>query len=207
MKAKAGAQAKGITEETSSASVASASAGSGSTSATPSPEALVAEAAKLLKGVTLKPLRVEVDESWIRSALASASNPDYCLIDSGATNALRPAAEEELSSGRAIRVDLASGMAELRINSYGTLLHAGPCQVILPANYLIQLGFSIVWRRKGCRIKHPKKGCLDVTVVKGCPLVSREMGLLLLREYEELQAGVPVLSKSEVQDLVAGLPS
>ena len=206
VKAKAGAQAKGITEETASASVASASAVSGSTSATPSPEALVAEAAKLLKGVTLKPLRVEVDESWIRSALASASNPDYCLMDSGATNALRPAAEEELSSGRAIRVDLASGMAELRINSYGTVLHAGPCQVILPANYLIQLGFSIVWRRKGCRIKHPKKGCLDVTVVKGCPLVSREMGLLLLREYEELQAGVPVLSKSEVQDLVAELP-
>ena len=29
---------------------------------------------------------------------------------------------------------------------------------------------------------------------------------MLLREYEELQAGVPVLSKSEVQDLVAELP-
>ena len=160
----------------------------------------------MLKGVSLKPLSVEVDESWIRSALASASNPDYCLIDSGATNALRPAVEEELREGRAIRVDLASGVTELRINNHGTLLHAGPCQVILPASYLIQLGFSIVWRQKGCRIKHPKKGCLEVTVVKGCPLVSREIGLLLLKEYEERQAGEPVLSKAEVQDLVEGLP-
>ncbi|CAE7537564.1 unnamed protein product, partial [Symbiodinium microadriaticum] len=58
--------------------------------------ALVAEAAKLLKGVSLKPIRLEdVDLSWVNSALTSAADPDYCLIDSGATNALRPAKPEE----------------------------------------------------------------------------------------------------------------
>ena len=205
-KAKAGAQAKGITEEPGQATVASAGSGTAAAPANSTPEALVAEAAKLLKGVSLKPLHLgDVDELWIRSALASASNPDYCLIDSGATNALRPAGEEELSEGRVIRVDLASGVADLRINAHGTLLHAGPCQVILPANYLVQLGFSIVWKRKGCRIKHPKKGCLEVTVVKGCPLVSKEVGLALLKEYEERCARVPVISKAEAQDLNKGL--
>eukprot|EP00439_Symbiodinium_sp_Y106_P041339 s742_g5.t1 len=107
--AKAGAQAKGITEETASASVASASAVSGSTSATPSPEALVAEAAKLLKGVALKPLRVEVDESWIRSALASASNPDYCLIDSGKAGAQAKGITEETASASVASASAVSG--------------------------------------------------------------------------------------------------
>ena len=203
--AKAGAQAKGITEDTSQATVASAGAGGAGTPGVSSPEALVAEAAKILKGVSLKPLHLrDLDESWILSALTSASNPDYCLIDSGATNALRPAGEEELSGSRVIRVDLASGVTDLRINPHGTLLHVGPCQVILPANYLIELGFSITWKRKGCRIKHPKRGCLEVTVVKGCPLVPKEVGLALLSEYEERCAGVPVISKAEAQDLQEG---
>ena len=82
-KAKAGAQAKGITEEPGQATVASAGSGTAAAPANSTPEALVAEAAKLLKGVSLKPLHLgDVDELWIRSALASASNPDYCLIDS-----------------------------------------------------------------------------------------------------------------------------
>ena len=104
VKPKAAAQAKGVTEEvgrkpdlgSENPGVASASAGSGSGV---SQEALLAEAAKLLKGVSLKPLRVEegmIDTSWLRSALVSASDPSFCLVDSGATNALRPAAEHEL---------------------------------------------------------------------------------------------------------------
>ncbi|OLP96614.1 hypothetical protein AK812_SmicGene21126 [Symbiodinium microadriaticum] len=40
----------------------------------------------------------DIDASWVRSALASASDPEFCLVDSGATNALRPA-------GRAYRLD------------------------------------------------------------------------------------------------------
>ncbi|CAE7594279.1 RE2 [Symbiodinium sp. CCMP2592] len=53
----------------------------------------------------------------------------------------------------------------------------------------------------GCRIKHPKKGCLDVTVVKGCPLIPREVGLALLSEYEGRRVGAPLISKVEVMDL------
>ena len=72
-------------------------------------EALTAEAAKLLKGVSFKPVRVEdgtcgcmqaspwsvpalgIDEGWLRSAVVSAADQLLALVDSGATNALRPA--------------------------------------------------------------------------------------------------------------------
>ena len=79
-----------------------------------SQETLVAEAAKLLKGVSLKPIRVDpeqvesVDASWLLSAVTSVSDNDYALVDSGATNALRPAEGPELDACRVIRVDLAS---------------------------------------------------------------------------------------------------
>ena len=93
-------------------------------------EALLAEAAKLLKGVSIKAVRVEdLDVTWLRSALISASDPSYCLVDSGATNALRPASEGELEGCRVIRVDLASGGTDLRVNEFGTLLHTGQCQL------------------------------------------------------------------------------
>ena len=186
-KAKAGAQAKGITEESSRAEASAVNAVSSvvGTSPAPSPASLVAEAAKLLKGVSIRALGVdELDLSWVCSALTSVSDTAYCLVDSGATNALRPADRMELDACRVIKVDLASGTTELRVNDYGTLLHSGACQVIIPAAYLIELGFSISWRRKGCRIKHPTKGLLEVTVVKGCPLIPKEVGLTLLAEYE-----------------------
>ena len=204
------AQAKGI-EETGppvEATVASASAGNSSASPPVNQETLVAEATRLLKGVSLRALRFEDCEgnlAWVRSALANASNPDFCLVDSGATNALRPASKDELGTCRVIHVDLASGGAELMINDCGTLLHPGPCQVILPANYLVQLGFSIVWKKHGCKIKHPKRGLLEVSVVKGCPLIPRDVGLELLRDYENRVSGVALLSKAEVQDLQVGM--
>ncbi|CAE7798008.1 GIP [Symbiodinium necroappetens] len=184
-KAKSGVQAKGVTEEKGEAAASSASGAAASLSATVSQEALVAEATKLLKGVSLRALTLgEVDSSWLRSALASASDPEYCLVDSGATNALRPAEDTELEGCKVIRVDLASGGADLRINGYGTLLHVGQCQVILPASYLVELGYVISWKRKRCKIKHP-----------------RLLGLKLLQEYEERKAGRPVLSKAEIEDL------
>ena len=198
-KAKVQAQAKGVVEEASavpdtpranSVSVASAGTGAGS-----SQETLLAEAAKLLKNVTLKAVRIEgedsdgaldlgIDSSWLLSAIMAPSDLGFALVDSGATNALRPAGPGELDMGRLIKVDLASGVAELRINNGGTLLHAGPCQVIIPAGYLIGLGCSITSKKWGCRIKHPTRGALEVSVVKGCPLVSREVGLEILAECE-----------------------
>ena len=74
------------------------------------------------------------------------------------------------------------------MNKCGTLLSVRPCQTILPACYLVQLGFVIAWKKKGCVIRRRGEAPLQVKVVKGCPLIPREEGLRLLEEYEERQA-------------------
>ena len=179
-------QTKSVTEDSGAEASSSIS--------TPAQEALIAEAAKILKGVALKPLSVSedlleaaaFDRGWLMGAISSASDPQYALVDSGATNALRSAREEELLEAKVIKVDLASGGTELHINKHGTLLSSGPCQVILPAGYLVQLGFTIGWKKKGCVIQRRGKAVLEVKVVKGCPLIPKERGLQLLDEYEGL---------------------
>ena len=142
-KPKAVPQTKSVTEDSGAEASSSIS--------TPAQEALIAEAAKILKEVALKPLSVsedlleaaELDRGWLMGAISSASDPQYALVDSGATNALRSAREEELLEAKVIKVDLASGGTELHINKHGTLFSSGPCQVTLPAGYLVQLGFTI----------------------------------------------------------------
>ena len=78
---------------------------------------------------------------------------------------------------------MASGGTELHVNRYGTLLSTAPCQVIVPAGYLVQLGFSIAWKKKDCVIKRGGERPLEVKVVKGCPLISRDKGLQLLGPF------------------------
>ena len=130
---------------------------------------MIAEAAKLLKGVSLKPLAVGdvaglgIDAGWLRSAKINAADQLFALVDSGDTKALRPAREGELAEAQVIKVDLASGMTELQ----GTLLSASPCQVIVPAGYLIQLGYSIAWKKKGCVIKQASAQAFPGLVLSG----------------------------------------
>ena len=191
------AQAKGVIEDGASlvSGTDSAALPGGSSKAQ---EALLAEAAKLLKGVSIKHISIShdagsldildelgIDKGWLLSAVASASDPRFALVDSGATNALRPADAGELQHAHEIRVDLASGVANLHVNRHGTLLSKAPCQVIIPAAYLVKLGFALSWSRRGCTIKRRGKKPLEVTVVKGCPLISRDVGLQLLRECED----------------------
>ena len=193
-KAKSAPLLKGVTED---ASTEEGTAGGSQGSSQQAQEALLAEAAKLLKGVVLKPVRVEnggeiygcleavqVDQGWLRSAVENASDPRYALVDSGATNALRPARAGELGGSRVIQVDLASGTTELHVNKYGTLLSPKAGQIIIPAGYLVQLGDSTLWKRKGCSIQRGKRETLSVEVVKGCPLIPRDKGLVILEEYE-----------------------
>ena len=196
-KPKSGPQAKGLIEDnvaSSSGTGTSAVTAEGSTKAQ---EALLAEAAKLLKNVSLKHLSLSegkdalqelgIDEGWLISAVTSASDSNFALVDSGATNALRPATAQEIEVARKIKVDLAAGGTYLHINEHGTLLSSQPCQVILPAGYLVQLGFAITWRKKGCIIKRKGQPALEVVLAKGCPLISKEQGPCLLAEYEALK--------------------
>ena len=143
-KGKSAPQAKGIVGDV--GAEASSSSAIGEVEAH---KVLMEEAANLLKGVSLKPLRLAsedpevcsvasfgIDRGWLLNAVMSASDPHYALIDSGATNALRPAEPQELEGSQVIKVDLASGATELHVNGQGTLLSTARCQVIIPAGYL-----------------------------------------------------------------------
>ena len=196
-KPKSGPQAKGLIEDNVASSSGTGTSAVASEGSTKAQEALLAEAAKLLKNVSLKHLSLSegkdalqelgIDEGWLISAVTSASDSNFALVDSGATNALRPATAQELEVARKIKVDLAAGGTYLHINEHGTLLSSQPCQVILPAGYLVQLGFAITWRKKGCIIKRKGQPALEVVLAKGCPLISKEQGLCLLAEYEALK--------------------
>ena len=85
---------KGVTEDT----PGTVGRDSATSVAGDSRETLLAEAAKILKGVSLKPLKVlegewdegelHVTEEWLFSAISGVSDQRYALVDSGATNAL-----------------------------------------------------------------------------------------------------------------------
>ena len=153
------AQAKGVTEEASSSGNGGGSPGSGQDSSVKAQEALLAEAAKILKGVSLKHLSVDegedslqqygIDKGWLISARNSASDGDYALVDSGATNALRPASSQELEAATKIKVDLAAGGTHLHINEHGTL---SKCSALSgnPAGWLpCAVGFCHYLEEKG----------------------------------------------------------
>ena len=129
-------------------------------------------------------LELGIDEAWLRSAIVNDNAADqlFALVDSGATNAVRQAKEGELREAKVIQVDLASGGTELHVNRWSTLLGASPCQVTAPAKYL-----GLSWKKKGCVIRRKGENPLPVSLVKGCPLIPREMGLRLLDEYESLR--------------------
>ena len=210
-KAKGAPVVKGMVEDSGAPSASSGSGNQGVDAGSQVQEALLAEAAKILKGVSLKACKLPkwdlateeepgtgLDLGWLVSAVASASDPTYALVDSGATNALRQAKEGEISAARVIQVDLASGAAELHISRHGTLLSLSLCQVILPAGYLVQLGYSISWKRKGCVIQRAGQAPLEVKVVKGCPLIPKEVGLRLLDEYESMREVGGLVSLNKV---------
>ena len=63
-------------------------------------------------------------------------------------------------------------------------------------------GFSVVWKKGRCVVKRKDRRPLEVKLVKGCPLVSREVGLQLLRDYEE---ALERKKLSAVKPLISGI--
>ena len=69
------------------------------------------------------------------------------------------------------------------------------------------MGFSITWKLGTCVVKRRDRRPLEVKLVKGCPLIPKDVGLQLLREYEEgLEHGVYAALKP-VGSSLSELPS
>ena len=50
-------------------------------------------------------------------------------------------------------------------------------------------------------MKHPSKGTLDVSLVKGCPLIARSVGMKILEDYEALRETEGVVKGVSLVDL------
>ena len=108
------------------------------------------------------------------------------LIDGGATNALRQGSAKELQQASVVKVELAAGQTELRMNEQGTLLTAHRVTPILPLGPAIEcLGMVLEWSTEGIRLTHPTRGELPVTLVKGCPMIAQELLMDLILELED----------------------
>ncbi|CAE7540315.1 RE1 [Symbiodinium sp. CCMP2592] len=132
------------------------------------------------------------------------------LLDSGASNAMRPANPEEYQSGIPVKVTLAGEEERiLRQNRQGTVLveekdmENSATQPIVPLGALVQdLGCSLVWKRGQFRLMHPYRGQLRVKVRNNCPEVTLREANMLIKELEENQ--VAQLT-SQVDSLTARL--
>ena len=111
------------------------------------------------------------------------------LLDSGATNPLRPLKPgEETTSYRQVEVALANGgKTQLAITRGGTLVSPDlDIEPIVPMGLLIGvLGCKATWEEGGITVIHPKIGKLPINQSEGCPQVSRQLALQLIEEIED----------------------
>ncbi|OLP84473.1 Transposon Ty1-NL2 Gag-Pol polyprotein [Symbiodinium microadriaticum] len=118
----------------------------------------------------------------------------WALLDSGATNPFRPAAEGEELSTMPVKVQLADGKTVLlRQNKAGTLMPYNKNQaaegehgtVIVPLGSLVQeLGCSVSWTRRGLEVVHPVYGVISTHVSGACPFIGESRALELIGELE-----------------------
>ena len=111
------------------------------------------------------------------------------LLDSGATNPLRPLKPgEDATSYRQVEVALANGgKTQLAITRGGTLVSPDlDIEPIVPMGLLIGvLGCKATWEEGGITVIHPKIGRLPINQSEGCPQVTRQLALQLIEEIED----------------------
>ena len=118
------------------------------------------------------------------------------LIDSGATNPLRPPRTgESLEKYEEVEVAMADGSsARLRMTPEGTMISPDArVEPIIPMGLLTSLlGCRVEWESSMMKVYHPSRGELQVEMKGGCPHLSRSLTLELIYEVEELKKGTPL---------------
>eukprot|EP00434_Breviolum_minutum_P014564 symbB.v1.2.012841.t1/scaffold887.1/size155094/8 len=149
---------------------------------------------KILEEVThlLKSMRIQTAEPQMRVCQVkqlSASEPRSALLDSGATHCLRKASSlQEWDSAAPVRVMLASGEAELRqCQETSTLLTQEEVQMVLPVAKILEVGYTLLWTKEGCRVEHPSLGKVPVRLAQGCPTVGDDWGKMMMQDIEDLE--------------------
>ena len=170
---------------------------------------VLADVGKMLKAMsatTLRKASVRTDPLKQRICMFSAEHyppkteledegKNGGLLDSGASNAMRAATEEEYKEGIPVRVTLAGEEERiLRQNPQGTVLvpsvsgDGESTQPIVPMGALIsELGCSLRWKPDGLHLLHPQRGHIRVQVKNNCPEVSLKEANRLIKELEQNQ--------------------
>lgn len=111
------------------------------------------------------------------------------LIDSGATNPLRALRQDESLEGlERVEVTLATGeKVEMRMSEAGVMISQDQnIKPILPMGMLGgSLGYEISYKNGVFKMRHPVRGNIGVEMKNGCPQVSKEVALEIIKEIEE----------------------
>ena len=139
----------------------------------------------------------------------------WALLDSGATNPFRPAADGEELSTMPVKVQLADGKTVLlRQNKAGTLMPYNKSQtpggehgtVIVPLGSLVQeLGCSVSWTRRGLEVVHPVFGVISTHVSGACPFIGESRALELIGELENRKLDQLKMAMVETQLRLYGM--
>ena len=124
--------------------------------------------------------------SAIKLRKMEAGRQTTVLLDGGATNCLRRArSDQEYRDAEPVQVSLASGSVSMRQSPTSrTLLVQEEVQPIVPLSDLINIGVSIEWNDRGCKMKHAGR-ILPIFLDEGCPVIGLTEGLDLMRQVED----------------------
>ena len=115
------------------------------------------------------------------------------LLDSGASNSLRPARDGEMEMATRVKVTLAGEDTKvLNQTALGTIIvpddKGQGIQPIVPLGALItELGCTLHWTRNYLKLIHPRHGSLRVQLRNNCPEVAVSDALTLIKELEEAE--------------------
>ena len=156
---------------------------------------LLNEAAQLLKSLRLAPTLKAMSISQLGGAVPhDGGDEGWILLDSGATHALRPAVDDtEWLAGQPTLVNLAEGTTtSFRLKSGTSILLSEPGTPpawIIPMGGIAELGYLMQWSGGQCCLRDPDGKEVEVTVDRGCPMVSRRVGDEILQRLEIHQVG------------------
>jgi len=83
---------------------------------------------------------------------------------------------------------LASGEAELRqCPETATLLTQEDVQMVLPVAKILEVGYTLLWTKEGCRVEHPSLGKVPERLAQGCPTVGDDWGKKMMKDTEDFE--------------------
>ena len=151
---------------------------------------LLQEATQLLKTLRVQPGNPKMKVMQIGGLDRIEEN--MVLIDSGATHGLRPAVDfDEWNKASPTTVQLATGSTQaFRLKPNTKILLGHPTDStawIVPMGGLAELDFILEWKENLCSLKDDVGRSLNVTVINGCPMLTREEGQMVLQWLEGYQ--------------------